>query len=156
MTTNGHLLAELAAPLRAAGLSAVNVSLDTLDPERFRAITGRGDLARVLAGIDAAVAAGLRVKTNAVALRGDQRRRARRAVRGRVGARRGAAVHRAHADVGRRAVRVRPRDLPAAAIRRTLEAALGPLAPADGGARRRPARYWARRGDTAQSGSSRR
>jgi len=70
MTTNGHLLDELAAPLAAAGLSAVNVSIDTLDPERFRMLTSRGDLDRVKAGIDAAVAAGMRVKTNAVALRG--------------------------------------------------------------------------------------
>src|ERR1051325_7406264 len=44
MTSNGHLLADLAVALRAAGLSAVNVSVDTLDPERFRAITSRGDL----------------------------------------------------------------------------------------------------------------
>lgn len=70
MTTNGSLLTDLAAPLAAAGLSAVNVSVDTLDPERFTTLTGRGDLERVLAGIDAAVAAGLAVKTNAVALRG--------------------------------------------------------------------------------------
>jgi cyclic pyranopterin phosphate synthase len=70
MTTNGHLLDELAAPLRRAGLQGVNVSLDTLDPDRFRAVTGRGDLARVLAGIDAARAAGLGVKTNAVAIAG--------------------------------------------------------------------------------------
>jgi cyclic pyranopterin phosphate synthase len=70
MTTNGHLLDELAAPLAAAGLRAVNVSLDTLEADRFAAITGRGDLARVLAGIDAARAAGLAVKTNAVALVG--------------------------------------------------------------------------------------
>lgn len=70
MTTNGHLLDDLAAPLAAAGLAAVNVSIDTLDPERFRMLTSRGDLARVQAGIDAAVTAGLRVKTNAVALRG--------------------------------------------------------------------------------------
>ncbi len=70
MTTNGHLLTELAAPLAAAGLVAVNVSLDTLDAERFRRLTGRGDLARVLGGIDAARAAGLSVKINAVALRG--------------------------------------------------------------------------------------
>ncbi|MCX5743991.1 MAG: GTP 3',8-cyclase MoaA [Proteobacteria bacterium] len=70
MTTNGHLLDELAAPLRAAGLDAVNVSLDTLDPARFHAVTGRGELARVLAGIDAAIAAGLDVKTNAVAMTG--------------------------------------------------------------------------------------
>ena len=68
MTTNGHLLADLAGPLVAAGLTSLNVSLDTLDAARFTRVTGRGDLARVLAGIDAAVAAGLRVKTNAVAL----------------------------------------------------------------------------------------
>ncbi|HEY1535924.1 MAG TPA: radical SAM protein, partial [Polyangiaceae bacterium] len=59
MTTNGHLLDELAAPLAAAGLAAVNVSLDTLDPARFAAVTGRGDLARVQAGIAAARAAGV-------------------------------------------------------------------------------------------------
>jgi cyclic pyranopterin phosphate synthase len=70
MTSNGHLLGELAAPLAAAGVSAINISIDTLDPEKFRVLTGRGDLARVLEGIDAAVAAGMRVKTNAVALHG--------------------------------------------------------------------------------------
>jgi GTP 3',8-cyclase len=70
MTSNGHLLGALAAPLAAAGVSAINISLDTLDPAKFRALTGRGDLARVLSGLDAAVAAGMRVKTNAVALRG--------------------------------------------------------------------------------------
>ena len=70
MTTNGHLLDELAAPLANAGLSEVNVSIDTLDSERFARVTGRGDVARVISGIEAARAAGLRVKTNAVALRG--------------------------------------------------------------------------------------
>ena len=70
MTTNGHLLGELAAPLRAAGMAEVNVSLDTLDPDRFRAVTRRGDLARVVAGIDAALAAGMKVKLNAVVLGG--------------------------------------------------------------------------------------
>jgi GTP 3',8-cyclase len=70
MTTNGHLLADLAAPLSAAGLGEVNVSIDTLDRDRFRALTRRGDLDRVVAGIDAALAAGLGVKLNAVALRG--------------------------------------------------------------------------------------
>jgi cyclic pyranopterin phosphate synthase len=70
MTSNGHLLDELAAPLAAAGVSAINISVDTLDAAKFRRLTGRGDLARVLAGIDAAVAAGMRVKTNAVALHG--------------------------------------------------------------------------------------
>jgi len=70
MTSNGHLLTDLAARLRAAGLAEVNVSIDTLDRDRFRALTRRGDLDRVVAGIDAALAAGLEVKLNAVALRG--------------------------------------------------------------------------------------
>lgn len=70
MTTNGHVLADLAGPLAAAGLRGLNVSIDTLDPDRFREITRRGDLARVVAGIDAARGAGLSVKLNAVALRG--------------------------------------------------------------------------------------
>ncbi|MBA3818105.1 MAG: radical SAM protein [Deltaproteobacteria bacterium] len=61
MTSNGHLLGELAAPLAAAGVSAINISLDTLDPAQFATLTGRGVLARVLAGVDAAVAAGMRV-----------------------------------------------------------------------------------------------
>jgi GTP 3',8-cyclase len=71
MTSNGHRLPELAEPLVRAGLAEVNVSIDTLDPERFRRLTRRGDLARVIAGIDAARAAGLRVKLNAVALKGE-------------------------------------------------------------------------------------
>ncbi len=67
MTSNGALLGKLAAPLAAAGLSAVNISLDTLDAARFAAIT-HGLLAPVLEGLDAALAAGLAVKLNAVAL----------------------------------------------------------------------------------------
>ncbi|MEZ4451160.1 MAG: GTP 3',8-cyclase MoaA [Nannocystaceae bacterium] len=71
MTTNGERLAELAAPLAAAGLRGITVSVDSLDPGRFAAITRRGALARVLAGIDAALAVGLRpVKINTVAIRG--------------------------------------------------------------------------------------
>src|SRR5262245_12733168 len=70
MTTNGHLLEGLAAPLAAAGLAGLNVSLDTLSAERFRALTRRGDLAKVFAGIDAALAAGLPIKLNVVALAG--------------------------------------------------------------------------------------
>jgi cyclic pyranopterin phosphate synthase len=143
MTTNGHLLADLARPLRAAGLSAVNVSVDTLDAARFTAITGRGDLARVLAGIDAAIAAGLAVKTNAVALAGLndgelvalcedawQRGATPRFIE--------------HMPMSDGALYAAERGLPAAAIRRTVEAALGPLVAAetprkDAG----PARYWA-------------
>jgi cyclic pyranopterin phosphate synthase len=70
MTTNGELLAELAQPLRDAGLSRLNISVDSLDPDRFRSITRRGDLGRVLAGVEAALAAGFPVKINTVAIRG--------------------------------------------------------------------------------------
>ncbi|MDR7556086.1 MAG: GTP 3',8-cyclase MoaA [Armatimonadota bacterium] len=71
MTTNGVLLETLARPLAAAGLTRVNVSLDTLHPEKFRRITRGGHVDRVLAGIAAAEAAGLRpIKLNAVVVRG--------------------------------------------------------------------------------------
>jgi GTP 3',8-cyclase len=70
LTTNGILLDYLARPLRDAGLERVNVSLDTLDAARFRQITRWGNLRDVLAGIDAAERAGLRVKINAVPVRG--------------------------------------------------------------------------------------
>jgi cyclic pyranopterin phosphate synthase len=71
LTTNGLLLAEHAAELRAAGLSRVNVSLDTLRAERFAAITRRPGLERVLAGLAAAEEAGLvPLKLNMVPIRG--------------------------------------------------------------------------------------
>jgi cyclic pyranopterin phosphate synthase len=70
VTTNGSQLAKWAAELKAHGVRRINVSLDTLDADKFRAITRWGELARVLAGIDAAQAAGLHVKINAVALKG--------------------------------------------------------------------------------------
>ncbi|HEY0570041.1 MAG TPA: GTP 3',8-cyclase MoaA [Enterovirga sp.] len=70
LTTNGSQLARFASELAACGVRRVNVSLDTLDPDRFRAITRWGDLGKVMAGIDAAQAAGLRVKINTVALKG--------------------------------------------------------------------------------------
>ena len=71
LTTNGSRLAQYASDLRRCGVRRVNVSLDTLDPGKFRAITRRGDLATVLRGLDAAQAAGLAVKLNVVALKGD-------------------------------------------------------------------------------------
>ncbi len=74
LTTNGTRLAAFAPALAAAGVRRVNVSLDSLDPDTFRRLTRGGDLAGVLAGIDAAQAAGLRVKVNAVALARDNRR----------------------------------------------------------------------------------
>lgn len=70
ITTNGSRLSHHAEALRAAGVRRVNVSLDTLDPGRFRAITRIGHLDPVLEGIAAASAAGLRVKINMVALKG--------------------------------------------------------------------------------------
>ncbi len=71
MTTNAARLDAMAAALKAAGLRRVNISLDSLDPETFAAITRGGDLSAVLKGIDAALEAGLApVKLNCVALRG--------------------------------------------------------------------------------------
>src|SRR5215510_1410764 len=143
MTSNGHLLGELAAPLAAAGVSAINISLDTLDAAKFRELTGRGDLARVVAGVDAAVAAGMRVKINAVALRGVND--------GELVAlceyawSRGAVPRFIeHMPMSDGALYASAAELPAAEIRHTLEAALGPLVPADGAAGRDPgpARYW--------------
>ena len=70
MTTNGTRLADHAGRLVAAGMTRVNVSLDSLDPDRFRFITRHGDVAQVIAGIRAGRDAGLRVKLNTVALAG--------------------------------------------------------------------------------------
>lgn len=71
MTTNGILLEELAQPLKDAGLQRVNVSIDTLDPARFKRITRWGSIDKIWAGIDAAERAGLTpIKLNAVVVRG--------------------------------------------------------------------------------------
>jgi cyclic pyranopterin phosphate synthase len=70
VTTNGSQLSRLAGALADCGVKRVNVSVDTLDPTKFRAITRWGDLDKVMAGIAAARAAGLHVKINAVALKG--------------------------------------------------------------------------------------
>jgi len=70
LTTNGSQLAKYASQLRDYGVRRINVSMDTLDPDKFRTITRWGDLSKVLEGIDAAQAAGLHVKINAVALKG--------------------------------------------------------------------------------------
>ena len=69
LTTNGSQLAKHAAELADCGVRRINVSVDTLDPEKFRTITRWGNLERVLEGIDAAQAAGIHVKINAVALK---------------------------------------------------------------------------------------
>lgn len=70
ITTNASRLAELAAPLAQAGLRGANVSLDSLDADRFRTLTRGGELSRVLAGVHAALDAGLELKLNIVALGG--------------------------------------------------------------------------------------
>ena len=70
LTTNGTRLADFATDLAAAGVRRVNVSLDTLDPAKFTAITRRGKIEKTLDGIFAAKAAGIAVKINAVALKG--------------------------------------------------------------------------------------
>jgi cyclic pyranopterin phosphate synthase len=142
MTSNGHLLDELAQPLAEAGLTGLNVSLDTLDPDRFRALTGRGDLARVQAGIAAAAGAGIPLKLNAVALRdvnaGELVALCEYAWS--VGA-----VPRfiEHMPMSGGALYAEAAELPAAQIRVILEAAFGALLPRatagrDGG----PSRYW--------------
>ncbi|WP_066819026.1 GTP 3',8-cyclase MoaA [Sphingomonas mali] len=69
LTTNGTRLADYAGDLRAAGIRRINVSLDSLDPDRFRHITRHGDLSRVLDGIAVAKAAGIAIKINMVALK---------------------------------------------------------------------------------------
>jgi len=143
MTSNGHLLDQLAAPLAAAGLSAINISIDTLDAAKFHTLTGRGDLSRVLAGIDAAVAAGLRVKTNAVALSGVND--------GELVALCEYAWSRGivprfieHMPMSDGALYATEAELSAAQIRRVLETQLGPLVAAhgEGGRDPGPARYW--------------
>ena len=71
LTTNGTRLAEFAPALAEHGVRRINVSLDTLKPELFARLTRGGDVAKVIAGIEAAQAAGLKVKINAVALAHD-------------------------------------------------------------------------------------
>lgn len=70
MTTNGLLLDRLAEPMAQAGLQRVNISIDTLDPDRFKKVTRWGELQDVWTGIEAAKEAGLEIKLNAVVVRG--------------------------------------------------------------------------------------
>jgi cyclic pyranopterin phosphate synthase len=144
MTTNGHLLDELAAPLARAGLAGVNVSLDTLDGERFSEVTGRGDLARVLAGIDAACAAKLRVKTNAVALYGVNDDELA-ALCDAAWSRQATPRFIEHMPMSQGAFYDVARGISARAIRDAITGAFGELVPVDVAAHARdagPARYW--------------
>jgi cyclic pyranopterin phosphate synthase len=71
LTTNGTQLAKYADDLAKAGVRRINVSIDSLDADKFRRITRGGDLNKVMQGLDAAQAAGIRIKINAVALKDD-------------------------------------------------------------------------------------
>jgi cyclic pyranopterin phosphate synthase len=70
LTTNGSQLARFAGELADCGVRRINVSLDTLDPGKFHAITRWGNLEKVMQGIEEAQRAGLKIKLNAVALKG--------------------------------------------------------------------------------------
>jgi len=80
LTTNGSQLARFANELVDCGVKRINVSLDTLDPDKFRMVTRWGDIGAVLNGVDAAAAAGLKIKINTVALKGFNDDEARRLV----------------------------------------------------------------------------
>jgi GTP 3',8-cyclase len=129
MTTNGMLLGRYAAPLAEAGMHRVNVSLDTLRPERFRAMTRWGDLDTVLDGIDAAFAAGLEpVKINTVVMRGENDDEVVDLARKTLDA----SWHARFIEwmpVGDTAQDWRARLVSVAEIRAHIEAALGPLLP---------------------------
>ncbi|HTM19675.1 MAG TPA: GTP 3',8-cyclase MoaA [Kofleriaceae bacterium] len=142
MTSNGHLLGKLAAPLAAAGLRAVNVSLDTLDAERFHQVTGRGELGPVLDGIEAVRAAGMALKINAVALRGINDTEI--AALCRFAWERGAVPRFIeHMPMSDGMLYDVARELPAAEIRAIAERAFGaPLERADHARIAGPARYW--------------
>lgn len=142
MTTNGLLLASMARDLAAAGLQRVNVSLDSLDPERFARLTRGGALENVLAGIDAAVNAGLQpLKINTVVIRGwnddevlqfaEKARRDGWHVR-----------FIEFMPVGRGGMWSPAAFVPAAEIRARIEATLGPLLPEDSPRGAGPARYY--------------
>jgi GTP 3',8-cyclase len=141
MTSNGHLLGRLAAPLAAAGLSAINISLDTLDADRFARIT-HGQLAPVLEGIDAARAAGLAVKINTVAL-ADVNREEIAALCEFAWQREAVPRFIEHMPMSSGSLYEASNELTAADLRAAIERQWGPLLPSpqqrrDAG----PARYW--------------
>ena len=71
LSTNAHLLPSFAGKLKSHGINRANISIDSLIPERFKEITRDGDLARVIKGIDAAIAAGMSpIKLNMVVMKG--------------------------------------------------------------------------------------
>lgn len=148
MTTNGILLGAMARGLADSGLCAVNISLDTLDPMRFAAVTRGGELSKVLASIDAALEAGLRVKLNCVP--------ARELGTGEITALSLLAKER---PIDVRFIEMMPIGLggaftgvPAEELRRTLEAAFGPLVPCGDLRGNGPARYYSLEGFAGKIG----
>ena len=97
LTTNGSLLSKYAGELADCGVKRINVSIDTLDPTKFKLITRRGDLDVVLEGLDAAQQAGIAIKLNAVALKEASTRTRFRPRALRPWARHGHDLHRGHA-----------------------------------------------------------
>ncbi len=149
MTTNGTRLARLAADLRRAGLDRINVSLDSLRPERFAAVTRGGVLRDVLAGLEAAAAAGFPVKLNTVVMRGlNEDEVADLAL---FGLERGWEVRFIeYMPIGCGAADWRERFVPAGEVLARLESALGPLAPWDAP---QPVATGAAAGDAAVTGA---
>jgi cyclic pyranopterin phosphate synthase len=147
MTTNAIRLAEFAPALAAAGLRRVNISLDSLRPERFARITRGGSLADALAGIAAAQRAGLHpIKINTVVMRGlnddEVVDLARQTQNPGWNVRFIETMPVGLRPVGEDNGRWRATLVPAHEIRQRLEAALGPLQPEDGVAGAGPARYY--------------
>jgi cyclic pyranopterin phosphate synthase len=140
MTTNGTLLAAHARPLAEAGLDRVNISLDTLCPERFHRITRRGELGDVLAGIEAAEEAGLGpIKLNTVVVRDLNDDEVAELARLTL-------EHPWHVrfiepmPLGSHVLWERDRYVPASEVQGRIEAVLGPLSPAQGPRGNGPAR----------------
>lgn len=98
LTTNGLLLETVAGELKTAGVERLNVSLDSLDPQIYRQITRGGELDQVLAGLDAAEQAGLRLKLNMVVMRGINDHEVERLCRLELGSPLVRSFHRVHAD----------------------------------------------------------
>ncbi|MEJ2209636.1 MAG: GTP 3',8-cyclase MoaA [Anaerolineae bacterium] len=153
MTTNGTLLARHAAELAAAGLQRVNISLDSLRPERFRQITRRDRLDDVLAGVEAARAAGLvPIKFNTVVVRGVNDDEivdlARRTI-----------THGWHVrfielmPIGANVGWAGDGIVPVAEMRRRIEQALGPLQAVHGPVGNGPARYFHLQGSDGRAAS---
>ena len=140
LTTNGLLLAEQAASLARAGLHRLTVSLDTLQPERFRALTRRDGLDQVLAGIEAALRAGFAgIKIDTVVMRGTNDDELVALIEYARPLRPGGALHRVHGrrrsdalgDDGRRAPRRDPGPTSASATARSSRCGRRRSAPAD-------------------------